>query len=383
MERDKTPGDKPREKRRPEAAKDSKAAAQVLFLPSRASDSPLAIGERVARLFAALGLERQLPPRAMVAVKIHLGERGRPAPVPPSWIRPLITRLEKQGAHTFLTDSCTLYRGGRSNAIAHLRLATERGFTLEGAGAPFIVADGLLGEASIEVPIAGHHHRTVHVAQVAVRATALVTLSHFTGHMGTSFGAAIKNLGMGLAARAGKLQQHAVAKPSVDTSACAGCGVCLEVCAADAIDFADGVARIDPQICTGCGQCITVCYTEGIRADYGAGTKLLQERIAEHALGVVQGKAGLCAHLSFLMKVTPNCDCLGQPEPALFTDIGILASEDPVAIDQAACDLVIERTGKPIHHWCGRELDPDWQLAHSEAIGLGTRRYELRELPLA
>jgi uncharacterized Fe-S center protein len=316
-------------------------------------------------------------------VKVHLGELGRPAPVPPDWIRPLVTRLRDHGAHPFLTDSCTLYRGGRSNAIAHLRLAGERGFTLEGVGAPFIVADGLLGESSVEVPIAGQHYRTVHIAQIAVRATALVTLSHFTGHMGTSFGAAIKNLGMGLAARTGKLHQHAVAKPRVDGLSCTGCGVCLEVCAAEAIHFNDGAAQIDPDLCTGCGQCITVCYLEGIQADYGAGTRLLQERMAEHALGAVQGKQQQCAHLSFLMKVTPNCDCLGQNEPALFGDIGILASRDPVAVDQAALDLVVERTGKPIHQWCGRDLDPTWQLAHSEAVGLGTRRYALQELALA
>ena len=357
--------------------------AEVYFIPALSTDSPYTIGKRVVQLYTRLGLQQRLPARALVGLKVHVGELGRPAPVPPDWIRPLVSRLRDQGAHPFLTDSCTLYRGGRSNAIAHHRTAAERGFTLAGVGAPFIVADGLLGESSSEVPIAGQHYRLVEVAQIAVRATGLITLSHFTGHMGTSFGAAIKNLGMGLASRAGKLQQHAVAKPRVDGPACTGCGVCLEVCAAEAIQFTDGTAQIDASLCTGCGQCITVCYQEGIQADYGAGTRLLQERMAEHALGVVQGKQEYCLHYNFLMKVTPNCDCLGQNEPPLFGDIGILASADPVAVDQATCDMVVERTGKPIHQWCRRDLDPTWQLAHGEAIGLGSRQYTLTELALA
>jgi uncharacterized Fe-S center protein len=215
---------------------------------------------------------------------------------------------------------------------------------------------------------------------VAARATGLLVVSHFTGHMGAAFGAAIKNLGMGLAARAGKLQQHAVAKPQVEGSLCGGCGVCLEVCPAEAIRFERDRAVIDHDLCTGCGQCVSACYLEGIRADYGASTRLLQERIAEYALGAVQGKQERCAYLTSLIGVTRNCDCLGEAEPPLFPDLGFLGGTDPVAVDQAACDLVTERTGRPIQDWCDRDLDPRWQLAHGEAIGLGSRRYALHEL---
>jgi uncharacterized Fe-S center protein len=354
--------------------------SDVHFLPAATDEGPYTMGRKVEHLFARLGVESRYEPGMLVGVKVHLGETGGPAPMPPAWLRPTVERLRQRGALPFYTDSCTLYRGGRSNAVAHLRTAAERGFQVADAGAPFVVADGLLGEAALPVAIAGRHFREVEIAGVAARAPALLVFSHFTGHLGASFGAAIKNLGMGLASRAGKLQQHAVAKPQVDTAMCAGCGVCLEVCPVEAIRLQHNVAVIDPEVCTGCGQCMTVCYMEGIDADYGAHTQLLQERMTEYALGAVKGKEGRCAYITFLVKVTRDCDCLGKTEPALFPDIGLVGGADPVAVDQAACDLVVEHTGRPIHEHCGRTLDPRFQLAHGEAIGLGSRTYRLHRV---
>ncbi len=351
--------------------------SQVLFLPARADEEASQLGRKVCRLFERLALLAKLPPGAQVAVKIHIGEEGRPAPIPPAWIRPLIDRLAAAGTLPFLTDTCTLYRGRRSNATAHLNLAAERGFDPAGAGAPFLVADGLLGAAAVEVPVAGHHFQSVQIAAAVAQATALVACNHFTGHLGTGFGAAIKNLGMGLAARAGKLQQHAVSKPTVRAASCTGCADCVEVCPGGAITILEDRAEIDPELCIGCGQCLTVCFAEAIRGDYDAGTRLLQERMVEHAVGAVAGFAGRCAYLTFLVKVTANCDCIGQDEPPLFPDIGLLAAADPVAIDQAACDLVAAETGRPINSWCHQQLDPRWQLRHAEALGLGSRRYDL------
>jgi uncharacterized Fe-S center protein len=119
---------------------------------------------------------------------------------------------------------------------------------------------------------------------------------------------------------------------------------------------------------------------ESIQADYGANTRLLQERMAEYALGAVQGKVERCVYLTFLLNVTRDCDCISQVDSPLFPDLGLLGSRDPVAVDQAACDLVLERTGRSIQAWCGRDLDPRWQLEHGEAIGLGQRGYTLRTL---
>jgi len=191
--------------------------SEVLFLPAGAEAAPEAVGARVARMYDALDLPSRLPAGALVAVKLHFGEPGRRAPIPPAWLQPAIARLREAGTQPFLTDTCTLYRGGRSHAVAHLRTAAARGYSLAETGVPVVIADGLIGEAGVEVPIAGEHFRSAWIAGAAVRAAAILNCAHFTGHIGTGFGAAIKNLGMGLAARAGKLQQHAGAAPQVES----------------------------------------------------------------------------------------------------------------------------------------------------------------------
>jgi uncharacterized Fe-S center protein len=107
---------------------------------------------------------------------------------------------------------------------------------------------------------------------------------------------------------------------------------------------------------------------------------VFQERVAEHAAGVLQGKEGRLACLNILLGVTNHADAVGKREAPLFPDLGILASTDPVAADQAALDLVAERTGKPLGGWTDDQPDPQPLLAHAEALGLGSRRYALTEL---
>jgi len=143
--------------------------------------------------------------------------------------------VKAAGGSPFLTDTTTLYTGRRSNAVDAVMLAHEHGFTLEATGAPFIVADGLVGANETEVPIAGVHHRHVALAADALRVGSAVVLTHITGHLATGLGGTIKNLGMGLASRRGKLRQHSALHPHVDPDTCSGCEECLPNCPTGAI----------------------------------------------------------------------------------------------------------------------------------------------------
>ncbi len=104
--------------------------------------------------------------------------------------------------------------------------------------------------------------------------------------------------------------------------------------------------------------------------------------MAEHALGVINGKQGRIAFFNFLISVTDECDCMNKKNmPIIVDDIGILASTDPVAIDKAAIDMVEKAGGNTMAKLIGRkELNPYYQIKHAERIGLGTPYYELVEL---
>jgi uncharacterized Fe-S center protein len=102
--------------------------------------------------------------------------------------------------------------------------------------------------------------------------------------------------------------------------------------------------------------------------------------MAEHALGVVRNKREKCLFISFLTDMTRDCDCVNKSQTVLIPDIGICASTDPVAIDQAVLDLTAKEHGKHIGQLSYPQFDPAIQIEHAEKIGMGSRDYILEEI---
>lgn len=316
-----------------------------------------------------------------IGVKIHVGEKNNTTHVPPGVVREAVMPLVHKGCLPFLTETSTLYKGERSNAVLHMRHAHDHGFTQENTGAPFVMADGLAGNSEIEVAIPGELHSSVFIAREAVYADGLVVISHATGHMENVLGAALKNLGMGLASRKGKLRQHSTHKPKIDPELCTQCLQCLRWCPEDAVVEAEGHMMILEEKCIGCGECVTVCNFDAVEFDWGSGSRDIQRQVAEHALGSLTGKEGKIFFVNCLFDMTKDCDCIGKKQEPVLPDVGIIASTDPVAIDQATLDLTLERSKKSLAEVSYPDLDPTIQLEHGEKIGLGSRKYELRVIP--
>jgi hypothetical protein len=332
---------------------------------------------KTERLFDAAGYSDLFKKRELVAVKIHFGERGNTAFIPPIYARRVVDRIKTAGARPFLTDANTLYVGGRSNAASHIVTALTNGFSYATVNAPVIIADGLTGKEYVEVDVGLEHFASVRIAGAAAHADGIMALSHFKGHEMTGFGGAIKNIGMGLGCRSGKQQMHADVKPKVDPAICIGCGKCSRWCQPGAIKVVGERAQIDLSLCQGCGECIVTCPQQAIAVDWGTDTKLMQEKIAEYAFGALAGKEGKVGFINFIMNITPDCDCWGYSDAALMPDVGIAASTDPVALDQASIDLVNEVAGRDVFKETHKNVDWSVQLAHAEKIGLGHRDYEL------
>jgi len=344
-------------------------------------------------------LKGKIREKDLVAIKLHFGEKGNTAYVRPIFLRRVVDRVKQYKGKPFLTDTNTLYTGGRSEAVSHLNTAVENGFAESVVNAPILIADGLRGNSAVKVRIDKPIFKTVSIAREIYMTEALITVTHFKGHELSGFGGALKNLGMGCASREGKLSQHSTISPQVDRKACKGCETCLSWCAQEAISMRPpqsgvetkhSIALIDPKKCVGCGECILSCPSGAIQIQWNESIPLFQKKMVEHAYGAVQNKKGKVLYLSFLTQISPACDCYGYSDAPIVNDIGILSSEDPVAIDQASVDLVNGEAGNRVSklqkNWNPGEdkfravyPEVDWniQLAYAEEIGMGTRKYEL------
>jgi len=344
-------------------------------------------------------LKGKIREKDLVAIKLHFGEKGNTAYVRPIFLRRVVDRVKQYKGKPFLTDTNTLYTGTRSEAVSHLTTASENGFTESVVNAPILIADGLRGNSAVKVRIDKPIFKTVSIAREIYMTDVLITVTHFKGHELSGFGGALKNLGMGCSSREGKLSQHSNISPKVKRKNCKGCERCLGWCAQEAISMRppqsgletkQSIAFIDPKKCVGCGECILACPSGAIQIQWNESIPIFQKKMVEHAYGAVQKKKGKTLYLNFLTQISPVCDCYGYSDTPIVNDIGILSSEDPVAIDQASVDLVNDQEGNRSSKLPGawkpgenkfRAIYPevDWniQLAYAEEIGLGTREYEL------
>jgi uncharacterized Fe-S center protein len=352
---------------------------------------------KVSDLFERMEPADRFKPGDLVAVKLHFGERGSTAYIRPQYVRRVVDRLIELKTRPFLTDTNTLYVGSRTEAHSHLTTAFENGFTREITGAPIVIADGLRGNSSVTVPLDGRHITEAHIGADIHNADALVVLTHFKGHELSGFGGALKNVGMGCAAREGKLVQHSNLSPTVNPKKCIGCGECTDWCRGEAIELhGEGPgrkARINPERCIGCAECILTCRQGAVRVQWNESIPTFMEKMVEYAAAVLEQKRNKVAFMTFVTDVSPLCDCTPFSERAIVPNLGILASLNPVALDQAAADLVNGAPGNPLSTLDKafgkgedkfRALFPniDWshQLAYAEQLGMGTREYSLEHL---
>ncbi len=345
--------------------------------------------DKLRRLIRKAGIENIDFRNQYAAIKMHFGEPGNLAFLRPNWARCVANEIKALGGKPFLTDCNTLYVGGRKNALDHLESANLNGFNPLSAGCQIIIADGLKGTDDVDVAVNGNYVKNAHIGRAIMDADVFISLTHFKGHESTGFGGALKNIGMGCGSRAGKMDMHSDGKPVVNEEKCIGCKRCEKICAHGAPLFNKrNKCSINPDRCAGCGRCIGVCLADAIERGENNSNEILNCRMMEYAKAVLQDRPSF--HISIAIDISPNCDCHGENDAPIVPNVGLFASCDPVALDQACADMVnsmeactlsmlseaLSHTGDHFH-----DIHPDtsWQqgLGYAESIGLGKREYNL------
>ena len=352
--------------------------------------------DKLKRLINAAGIGSIDMDGKFVAIKMHFGELGNMTFLRPNYARAVVDVVKGLGGKPFLTDCNTLYPGSRKNALEHLYCAWQNGFTPLTAGCPVIIADGLKGTDDVAVPVAGGEYiREARIGHAIMDADIFISLTHFKGHEMTGFGGTIKNIGMGSGSRAGKKDQHSNGKPVIDGNLCRGCRRCMRECANGGLEFDEQNRKmtVNYENCVGCGRCIGACNFDAIHFAQDAACKELNCRMAEYTKAVVDGRPNF--HISLICDVSPTCDCHSGNDTPIIPDVGMFASFDPLALDQACVDACLRQAPLPgsqltdemarpgFHdrhdHFDNTNPNTEYKtcLEHAEKIGLGSREYEL------
>jgi len=347
----------------------------VYFFPVRetALEKRRAALERILQEVAPrLGLKEN----EIVPVKITIGDGACVHHMHPQLVRTVVGAVKDRGAKPFLFDTSVIYQGQRQNAVDHLNLVQKKGFGAAETGAPFVVADGVLGRDGTQHRIDGRHIASIKVPSFVGYLESLLVLSHSTGHIFTGYAAAIKNVAMGMACRPTKQVEHSSMKPAVTPAACTACGSCVRICPVEAVAIGKaGKAVIDQKKCVGCGECLCACTFDAIAVNWDEDIDVFHERMVDVARFVLaQFKKKL--FITFAFDITKECDCISTKDDAMvMPNLGILASEDIVAIDQAAVDMIGDANPYLQEHRAYRHM-----LDYAAEVGLGNREYDLIEV---
>ncbi len=306
-----------------------------------------------------------------VAIKMHFGELGNLAFLRPNYAKVVADLCKEQGGMPFLTDCNTLYPGSRKNALEHLTCAQLNGFWPMTTGCQVIIADGLRGTDEVEVPVPnGEYCKTAKIGRAIMDADIFISLTHFKGHEATGFGGAIKNIGMGCGSRAGKMEQHASGKPGGAGETCAAAATAAPRSAARtpspttrrtrpsstrtsarAAAAASVPATLTPSIPRTTAP--TRCWT----ARWPSTPPPSATTVPASTLALVQD-------------ISPNCDCHGENDAPILPDIGMFASFDPVALDQACVDACLNASPLPNSQLGQNLAKPGLELPPRQLQGL-------------
>lgn len=338
----------------------------------------LRIEERISalkRLFQEVNPFSVYQKDEFIPIKLTIGDSPCVYQLNPGLVKFIVSQVKKSGAKPFLFDTSVIYKGQRQNAVDHLNLAQSKGFGHPRVGAPFIIADGLLGLDGKEITINTGGISKIKVPSFIGILESLVVLSHATGHIVSGYAGAIKNVAMGMVCRPAKQVQHSSLKPSIIEKKCTACACCIKICPAAAIALKDGKAFIDRQLCIGCAECLCACKFDAVYINWHEDPVVFFKRMVE-AAGFILSQFKNKFYINFAFDITKECDCIStKDEKMVSADLGILASSDILSLDKATADLAKENAKSGF--FAEREAVYGKMFEYASQKNLGNLEYNL------
>lgn len=350
---------------------------------------------KLESLLKEIGLMNYFSPEEWVAVKTHFGSEGAHRIVRPVFLGKIVEALKRIGAKPFVTDTV------RIKGLDYLDVANRNGINHLSVGAPVVIADGLYGNDNIIVK-AGELLGEVAVASLVHDVPAMVVCSHVKGHINAGYAGAIKNLAMGGVSashrtcgwKCGRGAMHTIGEGDLvwDAEKCELCYQCRDICPMDSIQFNKDELVWEGDNCWRCGRCERVCPAESLTMP-GDNERFMRS-LAESAAAVMRTfEPNKVIFANFLTEIQPECDCMPAADVPVMQDAGILLSDDLVAIEQASIDilhnseplpgsLAVDRQAAAGEDVLRKLHDKPYllQVEEAERLGLGDRKYELKEI---
>lgn len=359
--------------------------ANVYFAPLAYSryEKTQTLPEKFLRLLKKTGLAGKVKGKT-VAIKMHVGDGVTYSTIPPIFVIKLVDFIKANGGDCFITDH-----------YVHDRHPEQRGYTESNLGCPVLDDCGHLNKYYYTKDVNFKTFKKVDVAGLIHDADMIIDFSHVKGHGSCGFGGACKNIAMGCVTDRTRHQIHALEGGLVwDKDKCTHCLKCLPACNHHANSFSEegktGNYEVNYHDCTLCQHCVKVCPTEAISldshdyTDFQTGMAICTKTILDTF------EPGNVYYINVLTSITAVCDCWGLTTPALVPDIGIMASDDIVAIERASIDaikiedlipvgipqgFVLSGEGHLFEQLHGK--NPYIQLKALEDVGLGSQEYKL------
>ncbi len=355
-------------------------------------DAKNTLPAKFERMLSKIPLRKMVKGK-MVALKMHLGSNIGYTTIHPLFTKILVRNIRDAGGDVFITDIFLENSGDFG-----VRNSKNRGYSEDMLGAPIIPIAGVFDKYYYSKKVDYKTLKEIQIAGHIYDAEVLVNFSHLKGHGISSFGGALKNISMGCVTKKTRQELHLLHSGGSgivwDWELCTHCNKCVEECRYKANKFnKDGKYETFIHDCTYCLHCVEICPAKALKF---SGKKYLdfQEGMAVSATEVLKTfKPGNIYNINMLTNITILCDCWGMSTPSMVPDIGIMASDDIVAIDKASLDMIKTENILPNSlpsHWELRKgghlfervwgKDPYLQLAPMVQKKMGSTEYEIEEI---